>query len=160
MREGSPEQGPEWAGYRMREAQKMRGPGKPGAVECVSVLSAPPPRPHAHRYSGHTRYSPNHSVKFVIAMRIYLCFMISNCSGEWSFSKLRLEKKYNIQFWSCMIYIRVLIAVELTLFSVEHALLRDFSLWHSLMIFLFWSPVSTISTKPHFVETHFVVYVG
>ena len=45
MREGSPEQGPEWAGYRMREAQKMRGPGKPGAVECVSVLSAPPPAP-------------------------------------------------------------------------------------------------------------------
>ena len=44
MREGSPEQGPEWAGYRMREAQKMRGPGKPGAVECVSVLSGPPAR--------------------------------------------------------------------------------------------------------------------
>ena len=39
---------------------------------------------------------------FVIALRIYLCLMISNCSGEWSFSKLRWVKNIQKNSFDCV----------------------------------------------------------
>ena len=58
----------------------------------------------------------------VIALRIYLCLMISNCSCERSFSKLQLIKN---QLRSCMTQTRL---NSLTLLSVQYELLRDIDL--------------------------------
>ena len=53
----------------------------------------------------------------LITLRIYLSLMISNCSGEWSFSKLKLIKN---QLRSCMTQKRL---NNLTLLSIENDLL-------------------------------------
>lgn len=58
----------------------------------------------------------------VITLRIYFCLMVSNCSGERSFSKLQLIKN---QLRSCMTLTRV---DSFTLLSVEYKLLRDMNL--------------------------------
>ena len=55
----------------------------------------------------------------LIVFRIYLSLMISNCSGERSFSKLKLIKS---QLRSCMIQKRL---NSLTLLSIENNLLRN-----------------------------------
>ena len=56
---------------------------------------------------------------YVIALRIYLSLMISNCSGERSFSKLKLIKN---QLRSCMTQKRL---NSLVLLSIENDLLRS-----------------------------------
>ena len=55
----------------------------------------------------------------LITLRIYLSLMISNCSGERSFSKLKLIKN---QLRSCMTQKRL---NSLTLLSIENDLLRN-----------------------------------
>ena len=55
----------------------------------------------------------------VIAFRIYPSLMISNCSGERSFSKLKLIKN---QLRSCMTQKRL---NNLVLLSIENGLLRS-----------------------------------
>ena len=55
----------------------------------------------------------------LITLRIYLSLMISNCSGERSFSKLKLIKN---QLQSCMTQKRL---NSLTLLSIENDLLRN-----------------------------------
>ena len=57
-----------------------------------------------------------------IALRIYLCLLISNCSGERSFSKLARIKT---QFRSCIGQTRLNM---LSVLSIEHALLRSIDL--------------------------------
>lgn len=58
----------------------------------------------------------------VILFQIYLSLMISNCSGERSFSKLKLLKS---QVRSCMVQKRL---NNLALLNMEHKLLRNISL--------------------------------
>ena len=58
----------------------------------------------------------------VITFRISLCLMISSCSGERSFSKLRIIKN---QFRSCLIQPRL---NSLTVLSLEHRIVRDIDL--------------------------------
>ena len=58
----------------------------------------------------------------VILFRIYLSLMISNCTGERSFSKLKLLKS---QVRSCMVQKRL---NNLALLNMEHKLLRNISL--------------------------------
>ena len=65
-----------------------------------------------------------------IALHIYLSLMISNCSGEQSFSKLRRIKNELIR--SCMTQMRL---NNLTLLSVESEILRNIDVSSSIKDF-------------------------
>jgi hypothetical protein len=76
-----------------------------------------------------------------IVFRIYLSLMISNSSGERSFSKLKLIKS---QLRSCMIQKRL---NSLTLLSIENNFLRNIDMSSLITILLFKNCVSMTYTR-------------